>query len=72
VVKTADAIYVFEFKTAAGGTADDALEQIEGKGYLLPYAADGRRLVKVGVVCGGGTPTDPDRRNIAEWKAVSA
>jgi hypothetical protein len=73
VVKTEDAIYVFEFKTAAGGTVEDALAQIDDKGYLLPYAADGRKLVKVGVVCGGatpgGTPTDPQRRNITEWKA---
>jgi hypothetical protein len=72
VVKTAGAIYVFEFKTTTGGTIEDALAQIDDKGYLLPYAADGRRLVKVGVVCGGGTPDDPNRRNIAEWKAVSA
>jgi hypothetical protein len=72
VIKTADVIYVFEFKTSAGGSVEDALKQINDKGYLLPYAADGRKLVKVGVVCGGGTPTDPQRRNIAEWKAVSA
>ena len=33
VVKTADYIYVFEFKLT--GTAEDALKQIDEKGYLF-------------------------------------
>jgi hypothetical protein len=47
VVKTKDAIYVFEFKL--NGTAEEAITQINDKGYLIPYQSDGRRLVKVGV-----------------------
>ncbi|WP_165157881.1 ATP-binding protein [Parabacteroides sp. ZJ-118] len=47
VVKTKDAVYVFEFKL--NGSAEEALKQIDGKGYLIPYALDGKRLVKVGV-----------------------
>lgn len=47
VVKTNDFIYVFEFKL--DGSAEKALEQIDEKGYLLPYMVDGRKLVKVGV-----------------------
>lgn len=47
VVKAPDAIYVFEFKF--NGSARDAMEQIDSKGYLIPYLLDGRRLVKVGV-----------------------
>lgn len=47
VVKTNDCIYVFEFKL--NGTAEDALKQIDEKGYLIPYQLDGKRLVKVGV-----------------------
>ena len=47
VVKAPDAVYVFEFKF--NGSAREALEQIESKGYLIPYQLDGRRLVKVGV-----------------------
>ena len=47
VVKTRDAIYVFEFKL--DGSAEDALRQIKEKGYLIPYTLDGKRLVKVGV-----------------------
>jgi Holliday junction resolvase-like predicted endonuclease len=48
VIKTADTIYIFEFKTANGGTAEDALKQIDAKDYLIPYTADGRKLVKIG------------------------
>ena len=47
VVKTKDYIYVFEFKL--NGSAEEALRQIDEKGYLIPYSLDGRRLVKVGV-----------------------
>jgi len=47
VVKTKDYIYVFEFKLE--GSAEDALKQIDDKGYLLPYQLDGRKIVKVGV-----------------------
>lgn len=47
VVKTKDIVYVFEFKL--NGTAEDALKQIDEKGYLIPYTLDGKRLVKVGV-----------------------
>jgi hypothetical protein len=49
VVKTVDSIYVFEFKMDKNATAEDALAQIDEKGYLIPYAADHRRLVKIGV-----------------------
>ncbi|MDR1645837.1 MAG: PD-(D/E)XK nuclease domain-containing protein [Tannerellaceae bacterium] len=48
-VKNADTIYVFEFKISGNGTAEDALKQIDEKGYLIPYTANGRRIVKVGV-----------------------
>ena len=49
VVKTADVLYVFEFKMDENATAKEALAQINDKGYLIPYSADNRRLVKVGV-----------------------
>jgi hypothetical protein len=48
VVKTADTIYVFEFKMANHGAAEKALEQIDTKNYLIPFTADGRKLVKIG------------------------
>ena len=47
VVKTKDYIYVFEFKLE--GSAEEALKQIDDKGYLLPYQLDGRKIIKVGV-----------------------
>lgn len=59
VVKTSDTIYVFEFKLT--GTAEEALKQIDQKGYLIPYAMDGRKLVKV------GAQFDKDTRNIERW-----
>lgn len=59
VVKTADYIYVFEFKL--DGSADEALAQINDRGYLIPYTADDRKLVKIGV------NFDPKERNIGEW-----
>jgi hypothetical protein len=49
VVKTADSIYVFEFKMDDNATAEDALAQINSKDYAIPYAADYRKLVKIGV-----------------------
>ncbi|MFR5757743.1 MAG: PD-(D/E)XK nuclease domain-containing protein [Bacteroides cellulosilyticus] len=47
VVKPLKYIYVFEFKL--NGTAEEALQQIEDKGYLIPYQADGREVIKLGV-----------------------
>lgn len=60
VVKTRDYIYVFEFKL--DGDVAQAMRQIEEKGYLLPYSADGRRLVKVAV------SFSAEERNMEEWR----
>jgi len=49
VVKTAVSIYVFEFKMDDNATAEDALAQINSKDYAIPYTADNRNLVKIGV-----------------------
>ncbi|MDR1272951.1 MAG: ATP-binding protein, partial [Odoribacteraceae bacterium] len=49
VVKTADGIYIFEFKMDDNATAEDALKQINSKDYAIPYAADHRKTVKIGV-----------------------
>lgn len=46
VAKTSDFIYVFEFKM--NKSAREALKQIDSKGYLLPFKADGRRMIKIG------------------------
>lgn len=59
VVKTADYIYVMEFKLQ--GTAEEALRQIEDKHYARPFEADPRRLFKIGVNFSNQT------RNIEKW-----
>ncbi len=59
VVKTPKYIYVFEFKL--NGTAEQALQQIDEKGYLIPYQADDREVVKVGV------EFSAEKRNINRW-----
>ena len=56
---TKDRTYVFEFKL--DGSAEDALKQIDDKGYLIPYKADGT-CVKVGVNISSQT------RTIESWK----
>ena len=47
VLKTSDYIYVMEFKL--DGTAEEAMAQINAKGYASAFAADGRKVIKVGV-----------------------
>jgi hypothetical protein len=61
-----DTVYVFEFKLSGNGTAEEALEQIDSKGYLLPYSAEGKRLIKVGV------EFDREKRTIGKWLATSS
>ncbi len=60
IVETPDYIYIFEFKL--DGTADEALAQIEEKGYARPYSADSRQLYKIGVSFSSATGT------VEEWK----
>ncbi len=45
-LRTRHFIYIFEFKL--DGSAEEALQQIEEKGYALKYRADGRTIIKVG------------------------
>ena len=59
VVSMPDAIYVFELK--ANGTPQEALQQIDDKGYAIPYQTDGRPVVKVGV------KFDAEKRIPMEW-----
>ncbi len=59
VVQTPDYIYVMEFKLR--GTAEEALQQINDKGYALPFAKDPRTLYKIGI------SFSPKTRNIDTW-----
>ena len=63
IVETPNYIYIFEFKL--DGTANEALAQIEEKGYARPYEADSRKLFKVGTVFSSETGT------ISDWKVYS-
>jgi hypothetical protein len=63
VVITSATVYVFEFKLSGNGTVEDALNQIDNKGYLIPFTASGKKLIKVGVVF------DPATRTLSAWKA---
>ena len=60
VVQMPDTIYVFELKV--NGTAQEALNQINSKGYALPYQTDKRNVVKVGVQFNRDTMT------VGEWQ----
>ena len=58
VVKMPSTLYVFEFKV--DGTAQEALEQIDTRGYAIPYQAGKRRIVKVGVSFSSSSRTIED------------
>ena len=68
VVETKSAIYVIELKMDGNGTAEDALKQIDDRGYLIPYTVkkmdDGmpKKLFKIGAVI------DSVKRTLGEWK----
>ena len=55
IVETDKYVYIFEFKL--DGTAEEALQQIEDKGYAAPYAADSRTIYKRGVSYSSETGT---------------
>ena len=59
-----DVIYVLEIKV--NKSVEEALQQIEDKGYAIPYQsqANGRRIVKCGI------NISSEKRTIDEWKIV--
>ena len=59
LVQTEKYIYVMELKMDA--SADEALQQIENKGYAKPFAADSRKLFQIGANFSSAT------RRIEEW-----
>lgn len=60
ILEMYDHVYIFEFKL--DGTAREALEQIESKGYARPYATDKRKVVCIGVSFSSET------RTVEEWE----
>ncbi|MBQ7876891.1 MAG: ATP-binding protein [Bacteroidales bacterium] len=63
IVEVPDYIYIFEFKL--DGTAAEALEQIEAKGYAKPYMADSRKVYMLGVSFSSKTGT------VEDWEVKS-
>ena len=59
ILETDKFVYIFEFKVDK--SAQEALEQIEAKGYAAPYGADERQLFKIGV------NFDSESRSLSEW-----
>ena len=59
IVQTPKFVYVFEFKL--NGTAEEALQQINDKGYDAPFKSDNRQIVKVGV------EFSTETRNVKRW-----
>jgi hypothetical protein len=62
VIKTLKYIYIVEIKVDS--TPEVALAQIEAKGYAMPFLADERKLIKIGVNFSTVT------RTIEEWRTV--
>ena len=62
LIKTKDYVYIIEIKTDS--TPDDALAQIEEKGYARPFADDRRRIFRVGV------NFSTANRRIDGWKVI--
>ncbi|UTC50209.1 ATP-binding protein [Treponema sp. OMZ 855] len=62
VLKTADTVYIFEFKLSGNGSAEDALNQIKEHRYAEQYKADSKKIVLI------GSSFDEQARTIKEWK----
>lgn len=64
VIQTNADIFVLELKV--DDTAENALQQINSKGYTIPYEADSRKLTKCGICISSSA------RNITHWRATDA
>jgi hypothetical protein len=61
IIETKNSVCAFEFKITEQATAEEALKQIDERGYLNPYATSGKKMFKVGV------EFDNKRRGISRW-----
>ena len=62
VLKTADTVYIFEFKLSGNGSAEEALNQIKTQEYAAPYKGRGQKIVLI------GAGFDEEKRTIRDWK----
>ncbi len=61
VIETTDYVYIMEFKV--NGSAEEALKQIEEKGYAQRYRAGKAQIIEI------GASFSSRQRNIEEWRA---
>ena len=66
IIVTADAVYAFEFKLTENATAEDAIKQIDEKGYLTPYIASNKNLMKI------GAEFSKTERGLKRWVIVNS
>ncbi|MDO4511827.1 MAG: AAA family ATPase, partial [Bacteroidales bacterium] len=64
VIQTKTHVFVLELKV--DDSVENALAQIDDKGYAIPYSADGREVIKCGV------SISSDARNIIHWRITNA
>ena len=62
VVETSKFVYVLEFKVR--GTSEEAIRQIDEKGYADRFASDPRKVFKIGCAF------DWEKRNLGQWIVV--
>ena len=62
VVKTADTVYLFEFKLSGNGSVEDALAQIQKQNYAAKYQMGGKKIMMI------GTSFNEETRTIKDWK----
>ncbi len=62
MLRTSRYIYIFELKT--DGSTSDAMEQIDDRGYALPYADEGRQIIKIAANYSSA------RNNIDSWECL--
>jgi predicted type IV restriction endonuclease len=62
VVITDNTVFIFEFKMIDRSSTEEAIKQIDNKGYTIPYSAGNRKIVKVGV------EFSLEKRGVTNWK----
>ena len=61
-VEFKDKVYIFEFKLTSNETAENAVKQINEKGYADKYSGSGKKVIAI------GSSFDEEKRTIKDWK----
>ncbi len=65
LVRMKEYIYCFEFKL--DGSAEEALAQIKDKGYLQPFAQEGKKLIGIGI----NFSTEKKKVEALKWEEIA-